>query len=93
MASEIIDNSGQNVIRLYPRQMAYVCWRAIIIKIKQASMPSLPSVGEKKALANLTMVKISQPNGLNSSFLTATAKNDPSYKLESLSYNRHIPKI
>ena len=56
-------------------------------------MPSLPSVGEKKALANLTMVKISQPNGLNSSFLTATAKNDPSYKLESLSYNRHIPKI
>ncbi len=42
-----------------------ICRRAIIIKIKQASMPSLPSVGEK-ALANLTTVKMSQPNGLNS---------------------------
>jgi hypothetical protein len=61
----------------------------------KASQHALFAIGgrKKKALANLTTVKMSQPNGLNSSFPTAIAENDPSCELESLSYNRHIPKM
>jgi hypothetical protein len=61
----------------------------------KASQHALFAIGrkKKKGLANPTMVKMSQPDGLNSSFPTAIAEDDPSCELESLSYNRHIPKM